>query len=169
MIDFRDDILPIKNRLYRLALRITAHTREAEDIVQETMIKAWNHREELDTPSSAEAFCITACRHLALDSIARKERQNETLDTQNYDPVDNSDDSPFQMLSRQDGLQWIHRLFQLLPEKQRTVLQLRDIEGKSYKEIAAFLEISEEQVKVNIFRARQRIKSEFEKIDRYGL
>ena len=73
------------------------------------------------------------------------------------------------MLSRQDGLQWIHRLFQLLPEKQRTVLQLRDIEGKSYKEIAAFLEISEEQVKVNIFRARQRIKSEFEKIDRYGL
>ena len=148
MIDFRDDILPLKNRLYRLALRITAHTGEAEDIVQETMIKAWNHREELDTPSSAEAFCITACRHLALDSIARKERQ---------------------MLSRQDGLQWIHRLFQLLPEKQRTVLQLRDIEGKSYKEIAAFLEISEEQVKVNIFRARQRIKSEFEKIDRYGL
>ena len=150
MIDFRDDILPLKNRLYRLALRITAHTGEAEDIVQETMIKAWNHREELDTPSSAEAFCITACRHLALDSIARKERQNETLD-------------------RQDGLQWSHRLVQLLPEKQRTVLQLRDIEGKSYKEIAAFLEISEEQVKVNIFRARQRIKSEFEKIDRYGL
>ena len=48
-------------------------------------------------------------------------------------------------------------------------MQLRDIEGKPYKEIAQELQISEEQVKVTLFRARQRIRQQFEKIDRYGL
>lgn len=168
MINFRTDVLPLKNRLYRIALRITLHTGEAEDIVQETMIKAWNHREELESPSSAEAFCVTVCRNMALDYVSRKESQNKTLDEQSMDQEDNAA-SPFQTLSRQDGLNWVHRLFNRLPEKQRTIMQLRDIEGKPYKEIAALLHISEEQVKINIFRARQKIKLEFEKIDRYGL
>lgn len=168
MINFRTDVLPLKNRLYRIALRITLHTGEAEDIVQETMIKAWNHREELESPSSAEAFCVTACRNMALDYVSKKESQNKTLDEQSMEQEDNAA-SPFQTLSRQDGLNWVHRLFNRLPEKQRTIMQLRDIEGKPYKEIAAILHISEEQVKINIFRARQKIKLEFEKIDRYGL
>jgi RNA polymerase sigma-70 factor (ECF subfamily) len=56
-----------------------------------------------------------------------------------------------------------------LPEKQRTCMQLRDVEGKSYKEIAAVMNITEQQVKVNIFRARQTIKQEFLKQEQYGL
>ena len=60
-------------------------------------------------------------------------------------------------------------LFDNLPEKQRSVMQLRDFEGKSYKEIAAILNISEEQVKVNIFRARQAIKQKFIQAEQYGL
>lgn len=48
-------------------------------------------------------------------------------------------------------------------------MQLRDFEGKSYKEVAEILGITEEQVKVNIFRARQTIKQKFRKIDNYGL
>jgi len=57
----------------------------------------------------------------------------------------------------------------LLPEKQRTCMQLRDVEGKSYKEIAAVMDITEQQVKVNIFRARQSIKQEYLKQEQYGL
>jgi RNA polymerase sigma-70 factor (ECF subfamily) len=53
----------------------------------------------------------------------------------------------------------------MLPEKQRSCMQLRDMEGKSYKDIAAILGITEEQVKVNIFRARQTIKERFQKIE----
>ena len=56
-----------------------------------------------------------------------------------------------------------------LPEKQRSCMQLRDFEGKAYKEIAEILGISEEQVKVNIFRARQTVKERFQKYDNYGL
>lgn len=168
MINFRDDVLPLKNRLYRLALRIIPNTGEAEDIVQETMIKVWNHRDELSTPSSAEAYSITVCRNMALDALARKESSNVSLDESPYDTLDTSE-TPFQTLTREDSRKWVHKLFQQLPEKQRTIMQLRDIEGKAYKEIAQELQISEEQVKVTLFRARQRIRQQFEKIDRYGL
>ena len=66
-IDFRTDVLPLKNELYRLALRITLNPAEAEDTVQDTMIKVWNRREQWDEIESIEAFCLTICRNLALD------------------------------------------------------------------------------------------------------
>ena len=66
-ISFQNDILPLKNELYRLALRITLDHAEAEDVVQETMIKVWNRREKWDQIESIEAFCLTICRNQALD------------------------------------------------------------------------------------------------------
>lgn len=63
----------------------------------------------------------------------------------------------------------IHRLLNELPEKQRSIMQLRDIEGKSYKEIADILQITEEQVKINLFRSRQKIKQRYTEIEDYGL
>ena len=71
--------------------------------------------------------------------------------------------------AQNDRRTWVMQLFRQLPEKQKTVMQLRDIEGKSYKEIAQVLGITEEQVKVTLFRARQRIRQAFEKIENYGL
>ena len=69
----------------------------------------------------------------------------------------------------QDRLALIRRLIDSLPEKQRSVMQLRDIEGKSYKEIANIMAISEDQVKVNIFRARQAIRQKYLETEEYGL
>lgn len=63
----------------------------------------------------------------------------------------------------------VKRLVDELPEKQRSCMQLRDFEGKTYKEIADVLGITEEQVKVNIFRARQNIKQRYQEFDKYGL
>lgn len=63
----------------------------------------------------------------------------------------------------------VKRLVDELPEKQRSCMQLRDFEGKPYKEIADVLGITEEQVKVNIFRARQNIKQRYQEFDKYGL
>jgi len=63
----------------------------------------------------------------------------------------------------------IHQLINELPEKQRVIMQLRDIEGESYKEISEVLQLTEEQVKVNLFRARQKIKQRYTDIENYGL
>ena len=70
---------------------------------------------------------------------------------------------------QREKVEIVRSLIDNLPEKQRSCMQLRDIEGKTYKEIAAILSITEEQVKVNIFRARQTIKQQFERYDNYGL
>ena len=138
-LDFRRDILPLKDKLFRLALRITYDRAEAEDIVQETMIRVWSRRDEWSSFSSVEAYCLTVARNLAIDRVS-KER-----------------------------MLLLHRLIAGLPEKQRTVLQLRDVEGKSYREIAEILGITEEQVKVTLFRARQKVKQQFIDRENYGL
>ena len=70
---------------------------------------------------------------------------------------------------QQDRIQLIRRLVDNLPEKQRTIMLLRETEGKTYKEIAEVMGITEEQVKVNLFRARQSLKQKYIEADRYGL
>ena len=66
-ISFQSDILPLKNELFRMALRITQNREEAEDVVQETMMKVWNRRDQWSQLDSIEAFCLTICRNQALD------------------------------------------------------------------------------------------------------
>ena len=166
-IDFRKDILPLKDKLFRLALRITFDRAEAEDIVQETMIRVWNKRNEWDELESVEAYCLTVARNLAIDRSEKKDSQTMELTTEVEQTPDAS--SPYDRLVNKERLKLVHRLVGELPEKQRLIMQLRDVEGKSYKEIAAALRLTEEQVKVNLFRARQKVKQKFIDIDNYGL
>ena len=169
-ISFRNDVLPLKNELYRLALRITLNPAEAEDIVQETMIKVWNRRDRWEELDSIEAFCLTICRNISLDKMRKMENQNQSLEEGEHDAPDQSYASnPEEQAMQQDKLKLIRRLINALPEKQRSAMQLRDFEGKSYKEIAQIMDISEEQVKVNIFRARQTIRQKFLETEEYGL
>ena len=130
-ISFASDILPMKDILYRLALRITLSREEAEDIVQDTL--------------------IMSLYVLPVDS-------NPTATA-----------NPYERTVQREKVQIVRQLIDALPEKQRACMQLRDIEGKTYKDIATVLGITEEQVKVNIFRARQTIKQQFERYDNYGL
>ena len=169
-ISFRNDVLPLKNKLYRLALRITLNPAEAEDVVQETMMKVWSRREQWEQIESIEAFCLTICRNQALDKTRKMAGTEQSLDTGEHDAPDHSHTAnPEEQAIQQDRVQLVRRLIDSLPEKQRTVMQLRDFEGKSYKEIAAVMGISEEQVKVSIFRARQAIKQKYIQAEEYGL
>ena len=169
-ISFRADILPLKNELYRLALRITLNSAEAEDVVQETMIKVWNRREQWDEIESIEAFCLTICRNLALDRLKRSDNQNASLEADEHDRADHSYDAdPEEQTIQRDRVRLVRQLIDQLPEKQRSCMQLRDIEGKAYREIAEVLGISEQQVKVNIHRARQTVRQKFIENEKYGL
>ena len=167
-IDFRYDLLPLKNKLFRLALRITLDSAEAEDVTSDTLIKVWNKREELRGVESIEAYCMTVCRNLALDRHEKKEAQNLSLEAYEIDATDNSF-APDEQLERDEKLRKVHELFNQLPERQRTIMQLRDIEEKSYREIATIMGVSEEVVKVTLFRARQAIRKQYDKIENYGL
>lgn len=161
---FQTHVLPLKNELFRLALRITQNRAEAEDVVQETMMKVWNRRDEWEKIESMEAFCLTICRNQALDKLRRMDNQAMSLDV-SIDPTDSSHyANPEEQTVMNDRIRLVRQLISQLPEKQRSCMQLRDIEGKSYRDIATILDITEQQVKVNIFRARQTIKEKISSI-----
>lgn len=168
-ISFRNDILPLKNVLYRLALRITLNREDAEDVVQDTLIKVWNKRDKWHEIDSIEAFCMTICRNLALDKIRKAARNDSSIEQNESDPADKTGSDPYERIIQKDRFNTVRRILDTLPEKQRTCMQLRDFEGKSYKDIAKIMQITEEQVKVNIFRARRTIKQKYLEIDKYGL
>ena len=166
-LSFRNDILPLKDKLFRLALSITFDRAEAEDVVQETLIRVWNKRDEWSQFGSIVAYCLTVARNLAIDRSERKDSRTVELLPEMEQVSDAS--SPYEKLVNKERMALIHRLMSKLPEKQRLIMQFRDVEGKSYKEIAAVLNLTEEQVKVNLFRARQKVKQTFIDIEGYGL
>ncbi|MBR1414589.1 MAG: RNA polymerase sigma factor [Prevotella sp.] len=172
-LSFRTDVLPLKDELFRLALRITLDRADAEDVVQETMLKVWNRRDTWSELESIEAFCLTVCRNTALDKVKRADQLNTSLDdeeAQGYEQADLSYASdPEEQAVQRDRVELVRKLIERLPEKQRTCMQLRDVEGKAYKEIALLMGITEQQVKVNIFRARQTIKQKFLQLEQHGL
>ncbi len=166
-LSFRDDVLPLKDKIFRLALRITLSRAEAEDIVQDVLIKVWNRRDDLAEVDSIEAYSLTVCRNLSLDRLQRKENDNVNL--ADAPPTEADDAPPDLQMIRNERIDNIKRLIERLPIPQRAAMQLRDMEGKTYKEISAITGQTEEQVKVNIFRARQYIRKQIEKIENYGL
>ena len=156
-ISFRNDVMPLKDVLYRLALRITLNREEAEDIVQDTLIKVWNKRDEWQDIKSIEAYSLTICRNLSLDRIKRAGN-----DTQQINEGEHTDTvisiNPYERIVQKDSIEQVKHIIEGQPEQQ-----------KSYKDIANIMDISEEQVKINIFRARQTVKKQFKEIDKYGL
>ena len=159
-ITFRTDILPLKDKFYRLALRITTNTADSEDIVQEALIRIWKKREQWDEIESLETYGLAITRNIALDYIKKSK-------TALHVPLDNEIPAKeYDKLQAQERINLIRNMMDSLPEKQRTAMQLRDFEEKTYKEVAEIMDISEQQVKVNIFRARQFIK---QKIQENGL
>ena len=166
-ISFREDVLPLKDKLFRLALRITSDRMEAEDIVQDTLIRVWNKREEWAGMESIEAYCLAVARNLAIDRSEKKVAQTVELAPDMEYTAEAT--GPHEYLEQTERMSILHRLINGLPEKQRTIMQLRDVEGMEYKEIARVLGITEEQVKVTLFRARQKVRQRYCEIDGYGL
>lgn len=167
-IDFEHDLLPLKDKIYRLGLRLTLNAQEAEDLTQDTLLRAWDRRTEVARVASIEAWCITVCRNLALDRIARKEHGNESLEAGGTDAPD-STLTPQEQLERSEKLTSIDEIVNSLPPRQRTALQLRDIEGLSYREAAEAMQMTEDLFRVTLHRARQAVKTQYLKLEHYGL
>lgn len=161
-LDFHTDILPMKDRLFRLALSITLDRTEAEDITQETLVRMWERRKEWPQIENIQAWCMTIARRLALDAVEKAkihaEREAEVAD---YQRSAISSPAPAdEALDRRQRVEAVRRLISQLPEVQRTIIELRDIEGLRYDEIAQLTGISETQVKVYLHRARKKIREQ---------
>lgn len=165
--EFKSTVLPLRDKLFRIAFCITRSREEAEDVVQDVMLKVWDRPEGWKEVDSTEAYCCRMARNLSLGRLALKGNHTEELNGQQVSV--GGADLPNERVEKEESLGMLRKLIARLPEAQRTVVQLRDVEGMSYQEIARVLEVSEEWVKVNLFRARKEIKGLFLKIENYGL
>ena len=158
-MDFTRDILPLKNVLFRTALRITLNREDAEDIVQDTLLKLWERRDTLSNVQNLEAFAITSARNLALDRKELAHHKVISLNEEEHDQPDRLQLSAHENLVQEEKINHILSLISQLPEKQRTAIQLREIEGKTYREIAEIMDTTEADVKINIYRGRNFLKN----------
>lgn len=165
---FKSRVLPVKDKLYRFALRMVKDKEEAKDVVQEVMIKVWDKRDQMHTLNNMEAWCMRITRNVSIDKLKSKYYKKTNTLKDKFD-IKEERNNPFDRTEMNDTMTRIHKFIGSLPEKQRAVFQLRDLEGYSYKEIGEILEIDINQVKVNLFRARKSIKENLLNINAYGL
>lgn len=165
--EFQQIILPLKNKLFRFALSFLTNQADAKDVVQDVMMKAW---EVIDDPSdfgSPEAWCMTATRNKCLDRLKKKGRQYDELSA-HYD-LSTREADPHQVTEARESLHTFQQIVSCLPEKQQTVIQMRDVEEYSYKEIAEIMDISMSHVKILLHRARKQVQQQMKRIHHHGI
>jgi len=165
---FQNRVLPAKNKLFRFALRMLGNDDDAKDIVQEVFIRVWNGRDQMDQIQNMEAWCMRITKNLSLDRLRVIQRKGTDSLDKNFD-VQHTDGTPDVKTELGESMQHVSQLIAALPEKQRQVIHLRDVEGYTYNEICDILELDMNQVKVNLFRARNAVREKLMKINAYGL
>ncbi|GGD99330.1 DNA-directed RNA polymerase sigma-70 factor [Planktosalinus lacus] len=164
--EFLNIVIPIKDKLYRMAKRILISHDEAEDAVQEVFMKLWSGREKIKNYSKPEAFAMTMTKNYCLDRLKSKQATNLTIVHQNYKSNDARTED---QVEARDGVGMVFEIMKQLPEQQRIILQLRDVEEYEYSEIAEIMEMNETAIRVNLSRARKLVREELIKKYNYGL
>ena len=163
---FKKDILPLQDKMYRYALSIVFDTEVAKDIIQEVFLKIWTKRDQLTSIKHKEAWCIRITRNLSLDKLKAANRRNVSLEFVSNETT--NDLSPSDEMETNDLLSAIHEAMKDLNNQQKEIFRLRDLMGYSNKEIKEILDLNDNQIKVNLYRARQRIKLKLGKLINYG-
>ena len=165
--EFKIQVLPLKNKLYRLALRLLGKVEEAEDSVQDTFIKLWSKREQLQNYQSVEAFAMVVTRNICLDKIKSKSFRHEPLPERTKNEAIQRD--PGEIMEYTDMAGLIKRIVEVLPEQQRSILHMRDIEEMEFEQIADIMDMNINAVRVNLSRARKKVRDTVLKIQGYEL
>lgn len=164
--EFKIQVLPLKHRLFRLALRILGRVEEAEDTVQDALVKLWNRKDELENYSSVEAFAMTITKNLSIDRIRSKGFQTERIPERQ---AVNVADERGGDLEYEDFARFVRKIIDHLPEQQKAIMQMRDIEGMEYEQIAEVMELNINAIRVNLSRARKKVRDTILKIQGYEL
>jgi RNA polymerase sigma-70 factor (ECF subfamily) len=155
-IDFKQEMFEFKNKLYRLGLRLLSSEQEAEDAVQETYLKLWKMRKSLDQYKSKEALAMTITKNYCLDQLKAKRRYNIPLSSDEGSSSGSID--PHIIAEQKDDMRSIHHMISKLPEQQKIIVQLRDIEQYEFEEIAEITGMNLNAIRVNLSRARKQLR-----------
>ncbi|WP_228851167.1 RNA polymerase sigma factor [Aegicerativicinus sediminis] len=164
--DFEKAIMPFKDKLYRLAKRLLVSKEEAEDATQEVLLKLWNNKSHFDNYKNVEAFSMTMTKNFCLDRLKSKQAQNLKIVHSNYQDNNVSLQKEIEV---KDSLSWVGRMMEDLPEQQKIILQLRDIEQYEFDEIGKMLDMNQTAIRVALSRARKTLREKLTNTHNYGI
>ncbi|KAA6348703.1 ECF RNA polymerase sigma factor SigH [termite gut metagenome] len=153
---FKTDILPLRDKLICYARKWTDNSADAEDVVQEVMLKLWDIRMKLDEYRSVEALAVTITHNLCMN-IGRRKRfellpidyvQIETVQTANLE----------YLIEIKDEYRLIQNIIATLPPLQQAIIHMKDIEEYETDEIAEITGCNHESIRSNLSRARKRVR-----------
>ncbi|HEY8512832.1 MAG TPA: RNA polymerase sigma factor [Cyclobacteriaceae bacterium] len=165
---FQTNVLPLKSKLFRFALRMLGNSDEAKDVVQEVFTRVWTKGKAMEEVHNWEAWCMRVVHNLSIDRIRLNNRQHSVPLSEGLNIVNNAP-SPHDRTELVESMRQVSEIMATLPLKQQQVLHLRDVEGYSYKEICDVLDLDMNQVKVYLFRARNALREKLIRMNAYGL
>ena len=163
---FLNIIDPVKDKMYRMALRLLTSKEAAEDATQEVILKLWDLKEKIKHYANIEAFAMTVTKNYCLDQLKLKNNNNLRIVHQNYESNSSSLQSE---IETNDEMEWLGRIVATLPEQQQMIFQLRDVEQYDYDEIAKIMEMNPTAIRVALSRARKAIRENLIKKHNYGI
>lgn len=152
---FKIDVLPLRDKLLNYARKLTEDPSNAEDAVQEIMLKLWNMRQKLDEYQSIEALAMTMTHHLCMD-IWRAKRPDSLSLEQVQAPSQSA--TPERLLEEKDEFRLMREIIDSLPTLQRTIIQMKDVQEYETEEIAEITGCSAEAIRSNLSRARKKVR-----------
>ena len=152
---FKIDVLPLRDKLLNYARKLTEDPSDAEDAVQEIMLKLWNMRQKLDEYQSIEALAMTMTHHLCMD-IWRAKRPDSLSLEQVQAPSQSV--TPERLLEGKDEFRLMREIIDSLPTLQRTIIQMKDVQEYETEEIAEITGCSAEAIRSNLSRARKKVR-----------
>ncbi len=161
--DFKIRLLPLKNKMYRLSLYMLNNSEDAQDAVQEVFLKIWKMQNQLNNIKNIEAFTMTVTRNYCLDRIKSKSNKHLSL----IEDTTESNLNPYDKIETSDLLTKVKNSLKQLPEQQKTLIMLKDIEGYSFNEIMNITGWELNYIRVNLSRGRKKIKETIIKIEEY--
>ena len=160
-----ETIQHVEQKLYRLAKRLLVSHEEAQDATQEVLVKVWQRSSELSHVKSIEAYAMTMVKNYCYDRLRSKQASNMSIE---YSIHDKSHDQSAAFEAK-DRLSFVEKIVNNIPHKQKLIWQLRDVEGATFEEIAEVVQMQSTAIRVNLSRARKKIKESLEQIDAYGI
>ncbi len=164
--EFVNLITPFKDKIFRVARRLLVSTEEAEDATQEVLVKLWNKKDILKNYNSVEALAMTMTKNYCLDQLKSKRASNLKIVHNNFT---DREAGLQQKVEDTDSLNWVEKIIDQLPEQQKLIIQMRDIEQYEFEEIAKILEMNETAIRVALSRARKTIREFMLKTHSYGI
>lgn len=152
---FKITVLPLRDKLLNYARKLTESPDDAEDAVQEVLLKLWNKRLELEQYRSIEAFAMTMTHNLCMDLWRTRHTADVSLELVKDA---NAGQSPERLLEIKDEIRLMREIIDSLPTLQRTIMRMKDIEEYETEEIASITGCNPEAIRSNLSRARKRVR-----------